>query len=300
MDSKPLSLATASILEQPASLESGLYLVSTPIGNLADITFRAVDILNSVDLIAAEDTRHSQRLLSHYAIETACIAFHDHNEDAVTPRLLSDLQQGKSIAVISDAGTPLIRDPGYKLVREARSLNVAVIPVPGCCAAIAALSASGLPTDRFVFVGYPPRTQSARQNFFQCLLGESGTVVLYESSHRVRRCLNDIASVYPATRMVVVARELTKRYESIRGVMAGDIESLFENDAYAEKGEFVIVVQGEGAQPVQQALDQQTQQTLKLLMAKCSLKTAVELATQITGIRRKLLYQEALELQDQK
>ncbi len=280
-------------------LETGLYLVSTPIGNLADITFRAVDILKNVDLIAAEDTRHSQRLLSHYAIDTACIAFHDHNEDAVTPRLLTDLQQGRSIAVISDAGTPLIRDPGYKLVREARSLSIPVIPVPGCCAAIAALSASGLPTDRFVFVGYPPRTQSARQGFFQRLLSETGTLVFYESSHRVRSSLHDLALVYPASRIVVVARELTKRHESIRSVMLGDIASLFEDNAYAEKGEFVIVVQGEGAQPVEQVLDQQTQQTLKILMSECSLKTAVDLATQITGVRKKLLYQAALEYQNQ-
>ena len=286
-----------SINAESACIESGLYLVSTPIGNLADITFRAVDILKSVDLIAAEDTRHSQRLFSHYSIETVCISFHDHNEDAVTPRLLRDLQQGQSVAVISDAGTPLIRDPGYKLVREARRLNIPVIPVPGCCAAIAALSASGLPTDRFVFVGYPPRTQSARQRFFQQLLSETGTVVLYESSHRVRSCLNDLAGVYPASRVVVVARELTKRHESIRGVMLGDIELLFEQNAYAEKGEFVIVVQGEGAQPVEQVLDEQTQQTLKILMSECSLKTAVDLATQITGVRKKLLYQAALELQ---
>ncbi|MEE9424540.1 MAG: 16S rRNA (cytidine(1402)-2'-O)-methyltransferase [Methylococcales bacterium] len=289
---------TESINVESTTIESGLYLVSTPIGNLADITFRAVDILKSVDLIAAEDTRHSHRLFSHYAIDTACIAFHDHNEDAVTPRLLEDLQQGRSIAVISDAGTPLIRDPGYKLVREARRLNISVIPIPGCCAVIAALSASGLPTDRFVFFGYPPRTQSARQNFFQQLLSETGTVILYESSHRIRSCLNDLASVYPATRMVVVARELTKRHETIRGVTMSEIESLFE-DTYAEKGEFVIVVQGEGAQPAEQLLDQQTQQTLKILMTECSLKTAVDLATQITGVRKKLLYQAALEYQDQ-
>ncbi len=281
------------------SIESGLYLVSTPIGNLADITFRAVDILKSVDLIAAEDTRHSHRLLSYYTIDTACIAFHDHNEDVVTPQLLTDLQQGQSIAVISDAGTPLIRDPGYKLVREAHRLDIPVIPIPGCCAAIAALSASGLPTDRFVFVGYPPRTQSARQRFFQQLLNETGTVVLYESSHRVRSCLNDLASVYPASRMLVVARELTKRHESISGVMLGDIESFFEGNPYAEKGEFVIVVQGEGTQSVKQILDQKTQQTLKILMTECSLKTAVDLATQITGVRKKLLYQAALEYQGQ-
>ncbi len=280
-------------------IEPGLYLVSTPIGNLADITFRAIEILKSVDLIAAEDTRHSHRLLSHYAIETVCIAFHDHNEETATPRLLSDLRQGRSVAVISDAGTPLIRDPGYKLVREARRQNIPVIPVPGCCAAIAALSASGLPTDRFVFVGYPPRTQSARQRFFEQLLSEPGTVILYESSHRVRNCLNDIALVYPASRTVVVARELTKRYESIRGVKISEIESLFEQNAYAEKGEFVIVLQGENTQRVEQILDQQTQQTLKVLMSECSLKTAVDLATQITGVRKKLLYQVALELQDQ-
>jgi 16S rRNA (cytidine1402-2'-O)-methyltransferase len=280
-------------------IEPGLYLVSTPIGNLADITFRAIEILKSVDLIAAEDTRHSHRLLSHYAIETVCMAFHDHNEETATPRLLSDLQQGRSIAVISDAGTPLIRDPGYKLVREARRLNIPVIPVPGCCAAIAALSASGLPTDRFVFVGYPPRTQSARQRFFEQLLSEAGTVVLYESSHRIRNCLSDIAHVYPPSRIVVVARELTKRYESIRGVKISEIESLFEQNAYAEKGEFVIVLQGEDTQRVEQVLDQQTQQTLKVLMSECSLKTAVDLATQITGLRKKLLYQAALELQNQ-
>ena len=157
---------TESINVESTSIESGLYLVSTPIGNLADITFRAIDILKSVDLIAAEDTRHSHHLLSHYAIDTACIAFHDHNEDAVTPRLLSDLQQGRSIAVISDAGTPLIRDPGYKLVHEARKLNIPVIPIPGCCAVIAALSASGLPTDRFVFLAIHHEPSLRDRTFF--------------------------------------------------------------------------------------------------------------------------------------
>ncbi len=285
---------------EKTNIKPGLYLVSTPIGNLADISFRAVEVLKTVNLIAAEDTRHSHHLLAHYAISTACISFHDHNEHLVTPRLIKKLEDGQSIAVISDAGTPLIRDPGYQLVREVRRKNIDVIPVPGCCAAIAALSASGLATDRFLFVGYPPRTQSARQRFFQELLDETGSVIIYESSHRIRSCLHDIGTVYPPDREIVVARELTKRHESIRRVTVSKIESLFEENVYADKGEFVLVLQGKGSQPDEQILDQQTQQTLKILMKECSVKTAVELTAKLSGARKKLIYQTALKLQNEK
>jgi len=280
------------------AISPGLYLVSTPIGNLADMTFRAVEVLNSVDLIAAEDTRHSQALLSHYAIKTPCISFHDHNEDAVTPRLLKNLQHGHSIAVISDAGTPLIRDPGYQLVRHARNLAIGVYPVPGCCAAIAALSASGLPTDRFVFAGYPPRAQSARQGFLQTLVDEPGTVILYESSHRIRNCLSDLMAVFPPSRTVVVARELTKRHESIRALVVSELSSFFLGHDYADKGEFVIILQGKVAQQ-DERLDAQTLETLQLLLAECSLKTAVQLTVKLSGARKKLVYQTALDFQKQ-
>ncbi|HFD10917.1 MAG TPA: 16S rRNA (cytidine(1402)-2'-O)-methyltransferase [Crenotrichaceae bacterium] len=277
--------------------EPGLYLVSTPIGNLADISYRAVEILRSVDLIAAEDTRHSQRLLSEYAITTTCISFHDHNETTMTPRLLKELQQGRSIAVISDAGTPLIRDPGYQLVHQAQTMKIKVIPVPGCCAAIAALSASGLATDRFVFAGYPPRTQSARQLFLQQLVDETGTVILYESSHRIRSCLSDIACVYPDSRMLVVAREITKRYESIHRIAVSEIDSLFKDDVYADKGEFVLVLQGKKTD-VGDVLDAKTQEILNLLLEECSVKTAVELTAKLSGERKKIIYQTALEIRN--
>ncbi len=285
--------------EASIAIAPGLYLVSTPIGNLDDLTFRAVETLKSVDLIAAEDTRHSHRLLSHYSIDTPRISFHDHNEDAVTPRLLNDLQQGRSIAVISDAGTPLIRDPGYHLVREAQAVNIDVIPVPGCCAAIAALSASGLATDRFVFVGYPPRTQNARQNFLQQIVDDIGTVIMYESSHRVRSCLDDISNIYPPSRTIVVAREITKQHESIRSIKVSEIESFFEDSIYADKGEFVIVLQGKNSKSSKLELDTQTQEMLSLLLTECSVKTAVDLTTKLSGASKKLIYQAALEIQKQ-
>ncbi|MCH9698622.1 MAG: 16S rRNA (cytidine(1402)-2'-O)-methyltransferase [Gammaproteobacteria bacterium] len=276
-----------------------LFVVSTPIGNIEDMTFRAVKVLQSVDMIAAEDTRHSRRLLNHYGISKSCVAFHEHNETSMTSRLLNELQSGKSIALISDAGTPLIRDPGFQLVRAAKTQEIDVVPIPGCCAAIAALSASGLATDRFLFAGFPPRTQSARQAFLQSLAKETGTVILYESSHRIRECLGTISDVFPGTRQVVIARELTKQHESIQSVNVATITSLFENNPYAEKGEFVILIEGHNPKQTDQTIDQQCQVMLKRLLDECSLKTAVELTTELTGAKKKQIYQMALQLKKQ-
>ncbi|QSA99189.1 16S rRNA (cytidine(1402)-2'-O)-methyltransferase [Methylococcus sp. EFPC2] len=273
-------------------------MVATPIGNLADFSFRAVEILQSVDFIAAEDTRHSRPLLDRYDIAKPLIALHEHNEDAASGRLVDRLQAGESAALISDAGTPLINDPGYPLVRLARSRGVSVVPVPGPCALIAALSASGLPSDRFAFEGFPPRTASARRKLLENLSGDTRTLVFYESSHRVLDFVSDIAAVLPAERPVVIARELTKLHESFLNTTAGEAVALMQADSNSQRGEFVVVIQGAPAVPAEDALGEEPLRILKLLLEECSLKTAVSLCARITGARKELIYRTALAFKE--
>jgi len=273
-----------------------LYLVATPIGNQADFSYRAVEVLRGVDFIACEDTRHSRPLLERYGIAKPLAALHEHNEDAASSRLLDRIEQGESMALISDAGTPLINDPGFPLVRLAVDRGLRVVPVPGACALIAALSASGLSADRFAFEGFPPRSSSARRAFLESLLHDPRTLIFYESSHRVLAFIRDIAAVFSAERRIVIARELTKLHETIVRCTVAEAPALIENDRHMEKGEFVVLLQGATARPVKEDLAPEQIRVLKLLLGECSLKSAVTLAVNITGARKELVYRAALKL----
>ncbi len=272
-----------------------LYLVATPIGNLDDIGRRALDTLRTVDIIAAEDTRHSGALLAHYGIGTAAVSLHEHNEDRASDALLRRLIAGESVALISDAGTPLISDPGLPLVRRARAKAIRVVPIPGACAAIAALSASGLAVDRFSFEGFPPRRAVQRRRLFESLRNDRRTLIFYESSHRVRDTVIDLASILDQDRRLVIARELTKLYETIVDVPLAEGPRVFD-DPNMSKGEFVLLVEGAPEPPPEKTLAAEQERILQILLAECSVKTASRLAAQITGLRRELLYRRALEL----
>lgn len=280
-----------------AEIERGiLYLVATPIGNLADFSFRAVDTLKRVAVIACEDTRHSRPLLDYYGIGGQLVALHEHNETAAAPRLVERLLKGDSVALISDAGTPLINDPGFPLVRLAREAGIRVAPIPGACALIAALSASGLPADRFAFEGFPPRKASARKALFERLRPETRTLIFYESSHRVEDTLRDLAAVWPSERRLVIARELTKLYETLAATTVGDAPALLAREPDMRRGEFVLILEGAPPVPEDEALNPEQERILRLLLAECSVKTAVGLAVGITGVRREMLYRAALDM----
>ena len=232
-----------------------LYIVATPIGNLSDISQRALEVLRQVDLVAAEDTRHSKPLLHHYGIDKAMLAYHEHNEEQLTPKLVQRLLEGESIALISDAGTPLLSDPGYRLVKMAHEAGLRVSPIPGACAAIAALSASGLATDRFLFAGFPPHKQGARQRFYEGLRQQSSTLIFYESSHRVLASVTDMRDVFGAQRSIVLAREISKTFETIHSSTLAALPEWIAADANQQKGEFVLVVQGAALQADELAVE---------------------------------------------
>ena len=270
-----------------------LFVVATPIGNLEDISARAVRILSEVDVIAAEDTRHSAKLLQHYGIRTKVVSIHEHNERTQAPRLVEMLRAGKSIALISDAGTPLLSDPGFHLVRAARAVEAPVVPVPGPCAAIAALSVAGLPTDRFVFEGFPPPRSAARRAAFESLRDEPRTIVFYESSHRIIESLADMADVFGSTRAAVVARELTKKFETID---AGTLGELAERVRASQTlGEFVVLVQGAAQEPTIEATGE-AERVLQVLLEALPLKEAVALTVRLTGAAKNSVYDRALAL----
>jgi len=270
-----------------------LYLVATPIGNLGDITQRAISVLDQVDIIAAEDTRHSQRLLSHLGIKAKLLAYHEHNEDKITPRLLDELEAGKSIALISDAGTPLISDPGYRLVSQAHDRDIRVVPVPGVCAAIAALSAAGLATDSFAFEGFPPAKHGARLHFFEQFSQQQRTMIFYISCHRILETLQDMLPVFGADRRVTFARELTKTFETIKRMALSDLIPWVEADENQRKGEIVLIVEGRVIASVD---DQQVDKYLSILLAELPVKQAVNLVVKLTGENKNEIYKRALEL----
>lgn len=273
-----------------------LYIVATPIGNLGDISARGIDVLRQVDLIAAEDTRHTKPLLRHLNVSTPLQALHEHNEKAQLEGLIDRLVSGQAIALVSDAGTPLISDPGFPLVRECHRRRIRISPVPGACAAIAALSASGLATDRFRFEGFPPRTSSARQLLFRNLLVESATLVFYEASHRIRESLADMTVVFGVDRRAVLARELTKLHETILSAELGELDALLERDPNQRKGEFVILVAG--ALKKAGVVSPEAVRVLDILRESLPLKQAASLAARISGEKKNQLYQLALK-QDQ-
>ncbi len=224
--------------------QTGLYVVATPIGNLEDISYRAVRILSGVDLIAAEDTRHSRVLLSHYSITTPMLALHEHNEARVAGQVLERIRAGASVALISDAGTPLISDPGYRLVRAAREAGLPVFSLPGPSAVTAALSIAGLPPDRFVFEGFLPSRSAARKKRLGTLATEPRTLLFFESSHRIEATISDMAEILGGGRLVAVCRELTKKFETVLRAPLAEICKSLSQDQHQTKGEFVIVVDG--------------------------------------------------------
>lgn len=272
---------------------STLYIVPTPIGNLGDITQRALAVLASVDLIAAEDTRHTGLLLQHFAINARLFALHDHNEQQKADVLLAKLQSGQSIALVSDAGTPLINDPGYHLVRRCREAGVRVVPLPGACAAITALSASGLASDRFCYEGFLPAKTKGRKDKLRELGEETRTLIFYESTHRLLDSLQDISEVLGAERYVVLAREITKTWESIHGAPVGELLAWMKEDENRRKGEMVLIV--EGHQVDDSVLSAEALRTLTLLRAELPLKKAAALAAEIHGVKKNALYRYGLE-----
>ncbi len=286
--------------QSKASVDKGvLYVVATPIGNLADVSQRALEVLAAVDIIAAEDTRHSGRLLQQYQITSKTLALHDHNERDRAPDVIQRLAQGKSVALISAAGTPLISDPGFHLVRLAHEQGFKVVPVPGASAMLAALSVAGLPSDRFVFEGFLPSKSSARKKRLEDVAAESRTLIFYEAPHRLLDTLADMVDVFGADRYVVLARELTKTFETIKGDVVGDLLNWVNNDPNQQKGEMVLLVKGLES-GVDDSSEQEAQRTLKILLAELPLSQASSLAAKITGTRKKPLYQFGLSLDDSK
>ncbi|MCK5829397.1 MAG: 16S rRNA (cytidine(1402)-2'-O)-methyltransferase [Methylococcales bacterium] len=275
-----------------------LYVVATPIGNLADFSYRAIETLKNVDLIAAEDTRHVKMLLQHYAINNQLISLHQHNEEKVAPGLIDKIKQGLSVALVSDAGTPLLSDPGMPLVKLAKQEGVEVSPIPGACALIAALSVSGLSVTKFVFEGFLPRTSSARKSFFTTKKNETLTWVFYESSHRIVASLEDLAEVLPADRKIVVARELTKIYETVVNDSLGAVLEQVKIEPNMQKGEFVVLVDGAVVEKKADTITEEQERVLLILLKQCSIKSAVGMAVEITKARKKVLYQAALDLKN--
>lgn len=279
-------------------MSAQLFVVATPIGHLDDMTFRAIDILKSVSIVAAEDTRQSAQLFKHYNISTPLTACHDHNESNKIEQLIETLQSGKNVALISDAGTPLISDPGFKLVRAAQEHGIRVTPVPGACAAIAALSAVGLPSDRFSFEGFLSSKSSQRINQLEKLKDETQTLIFYEAPHRILDCVKDMAAIFGEDRPVGFASEITKTFETIKKMTLKELVTFIEKDHHQQKGEIVLVV---GGNPEHKDLDQKKMdQLLTRLLQDLSVKAASQLAADLTGVKKKVTYQRALELnQDQ-
>lgn len=277
---------------------STLYIVPTPIGNLDDITLRALQILKQVDLIAAEDTRRTGLLLQHFAINTRMISLHDHNEQQKTDQLIPQLKQGLSIALVSDAGTPLINDPGYHLVKSCRQAGILVVPLPGPCAAITALSAAGIASDRFCYEGFLPAKRKSRQEVLQALTEESRTLIFYESPHRLLDTLADMVAIWGAERYVVLARELTKTWESIHGLPVGELLDWVKVDENRSRGEMVLVVQGyRTPQEGEVVISSEVKKTLALLQQSLPLKKAAAITAEIYGLKKNALYKYSLEQQ---
>ena len=268
-----------------------LFIVATPIGNLEDLTPRARQTLAEVDLVAAEDTRHTGRLLSHIGVKTRLLALHDHNEQQVVPKLIAVLESGQSIALVSDAGTPLVSDPGYRLVQAAHANDIVVSPIPGPSAVTAALSAAGLPTDRFCFEGFLPAKKAARLNALETLGRETRTLVFYESVHRIADVLADLCDVFGDERTAFIGRELTKMHEECVQDSLGSLRDKIADGSIVGKGEFVIVVAG-NKEVAESSLE--IDRLLQALAAHLSAKDAARVAAAATGLKRNDLYKQLL------
>ncbi|MGP4845706.1 16S rRNA (cytidine(1402)-2'-O)-methyltransferase [Marinobacter sp. 1Y8] len=287
-------LKTSNSNARPAS--GTLFIVATPIGNLGDITHRAAEVLGSVDCVAAEDTRHSRKLLQVLGIQKPLLALHDHNEREKSGALLDRIAAGESVALVSDAGTPLISDPGYVLVKEARSRGIAVSPIPGPSAVITALSAAGLATDRFTFEGFLPAKRKGRNDRLMALLKEERTLVFYEAPHRIVETAQAIAEVFGAERDVVLARELTKTFETFYTGSAADVCVQLASDEHSERGEYVVMVAGAEPDESGEAPAIDTDRLLKVLLAELPVKVVAKMASELTGESKNDLYQRALAL----
>lgn len=273
-----------------------LYIVATPIGNLDDFSQRGINILRTVNWIAAEDTRHSGYLLAHFAIDTRTVSLHEHNEDRNTSLLLDYLIQGQSVALISDAGTPLISDPGYRLVHQAREKGIKISPVPGPCALIAALSSSGLPSDRFIFEGFLPAKASARQKRLANLQAETRTLIFYESPHRIIDTISDMISAFGMQRRATIARELTKVFETIYSATLSHLKAWMLADNNQQKGEFVLLIKGiEETEQVNEC-SQETKKLLTVLLKELPLSQAVSITAKISREKKNRIYEYALQL----
>lgn len=282
--------------ETATTLDPGLYIVATPIGHLEDITVRAIAVLGQVDIIAAEDTRHSARLLQKYQINTPLTSYHDHTNPAQRASIIGRLQTGQSVALISDAGTPLISDPGFRLVSEARELGIKVVPVPGACAAIAAICAAGLPSDQFLFAGFLPPKKGARVDALKERVDETATLVYYESPRRLADTLAAMAEVFGENRIAVIARELTKLHEQIEVGTLSELIAQVEVDDDLRRGECVLLVRGSEEKKTD-SLSKGATATMQALVAELPLKQAARLAARITGEKKNALYSWGLAFQ---
>lgn len=271
-----------------------LYVVATPIGNVGDITLRALNLLSVADAIACEDTRNTAHLLTRYGLSKELIAAHEHNEREVAEKIIARLQSGQRIAMVSDAGTPAVSDPGARIVDAVRNAGLRVIPLPGASAAVAALSASGLVNDRFFFAGFLPAKKMQREAALRELMHVQPTLVFYEAPHRIVETIDALAAAFGPARHIVIARELTKLFEEIHRCTLAEAPAWLAGNANHQKGEFVILV--EGAQPRGEEQDEEADRILKILLAECPVKQAASLAAQITGRKKNALYERALQL----
>lgn len=290
-------LASLPIMrEVPQQLypEATLYVVATPIGNAADITLRAINVLSIADAIACEDTRNTAHLLTRYGLSKELLAAHEHNEREVADKLIGRLRKGQRIALVSDAGTPAVSDPGARIVDAVRAAGLRVMPLPGASAAISALSASGLVNDHFYFAGFLPAKAQQRATVLSSLRGLSATLVFYEAPHRIVETVEAFTSVFEPSRQMVFARELTKLFEEIHRCNLSDGAAWLSENAHRQKGEFVLLLSG--APVSSDADEQEAQRILTILLEECSVKQAATLAARITGRKKNALYEQALKM----
>jgi 16S rRNA (cytidine1402-2'-O)-methyltransferase len=296
-ESQPSQIAQLPVIHEAAQQSyptATLYVVATPIGNVTDITLRALHLLALADVVACEDTRKTGALLGRFGMNKQMLAAHQHNEREVADKLVARLQAGERVALVSDAGTPAVSDPGARIVDAVRAAGLRVVPLPGPSAAVAALSAAGLVNDRFYFVGFLPTKAKQRETELAELARVPATLVFYEAPHRIDECVQALAHAFEPTRQVVFARELTKLFEEIHRCPLGEAMAWVKADANRERGEFVVLV--EGATQATDATDAEAERILQILLSECSVKQAASLAAQITGLKKNALYDRALQL----
>jgi 16S rRNA (cytidine1402-2'-O)-methyltransferase len=277
----------------PGGKTTALYVVATPLGNLSDITLRALEVLRSADAIACEDTRHARHLLDHHGISAPTFALHEHNEQQAAAHIVELLRQGQRVALITDAGTPGISDPGSRAVAAVRTANLPVIPIPGANAAVTALSVSGMDDERFLFAGFLPAKAAARRTEIERLRDTPAALIIYEAPHRIQECIGDLADILEPERHLLVARELTKLFEEIACMPLADAPSWVAASENRRRGEFVLVV---SRPPPRQGIDAETERVLKLLLEELPTRSAAKLASEITGVAKNALYERALQL----